>query len=53
MYTSFEGDALQAVKDAKLKLENAYLTNKAAVLAGEGKVREANEIYRRLKERRG
>ena len=53
LYTSFEGDALQAVKDAKLKLENAYLTNKAAVLAGEGKVREANEIYRRLKERRG
>lgn len=53
LYICFEGDSLQAAKEAALKLEETYLKNYAAQLAGEGKVKEANEIYRRIRERRG
>ncbi len=53
LYISFEGDSLQAAKESAFKLEEEYLKNRAAKLAGEGKVKEANEIYRRIKERRG
>ena len=53
LYISFEGDSVQAAKEAARKLEEAYLKNRAVKLAGEGKVKEANEIYRRIKERRG
>ncbi len=53
LYIHFEGDSLQAAKEAAFKLEETYLKNYAAELAGEGKVKEANEIYRRIRERRG
>ncbi len=53
LYINFEGDSLQAAKEAAFKLEESYLKLQAAKLAGEGKVKEANEIYRRIKERRG
>lgn len=53
LYIHFEGDSLQAAKEAAFKLEETYLKNYAATLAGEGKVKEANEIYRRIRERRG
>lgn len=53
LYSSFDGDAMQAMREAAAKLETEYLKNRAAKLAGEGKVREANEIYRTIKERRG
>ncbi len=53
LYIHFEGDSLQAAKESAFKLEEEYLKNRAAKLAGEGKVKEANEIYRRIKERRG
>ncbi len=53
LYMNFEGDSLQAAKEAAWKLEETYLKNYAAKLAGEGKVIEANEIYRRIRERRG
>ncbi len=53
LYMDFDGDAVQAAKDAKWKLEENDLKKQAAQLAGEGKVKEANEIYRRIKERRG
>ncbi len=53
LYINFEGDSLQAAKELIFKLEEEYLKKRAATLAGEGKVKEANEIYRRIKERRG
>ncbi|MBQ2696075.1 MAG: DNA primase [Clostridia bacterium] len=53
LYISFEGDSVLAAKEAALKLEEEYLKKRAVKLAGEGKVKEANEIYRRIKERRG
>ncbi len=53
LYISFEGDSLQAAKEAATKLEEEFLKKRAAELAGEGKVKEAYEIYRRIKERRG
>lgn len=53
LYISFEGDSLQGAREAADKLETEYLRKQAAKLAGEGKVKEANEIYRKLSERRG
>ena len=53
LYINFEGDSLQGIKEAASKLETEYLRKQAVKLAGEGKVKEANEIYRRLNERRG
>ncbi|MBE7036422.1 MAG: DNA primase [Ruminococcaceae bacterium] len=53
LYINFEGDSLQGTKEAAGKLETEYLRKQAAKLAGEGKVKEANEIYQRLNERRG
>ncbi len=53
LYSSFDGDSMLAMREAAAKLETEYLKNRAAKLAGEGKVKEANEIYRKIKERRG
>ncbi len=53
LYISFEGDSLQGAREAARKLEIEYLRKRAVKLAGEGKVKEANEIYRKLSERRG
>lgn len=53
LYINFEGDSGQAAREAAGKLETEYLKKRAAILAGEGKVKEANEIYRKIRERRG
>ncbi len=53
LYINFEGDSGQAAREAAGKLETEYLKKRAAMLAGEGKVKEANEIYRKIRERRG
>lgn len=53
LYKSFDGDSMQAMREATAKLEIEFLKKRAAKLAGEGKVKEANEIYRKINERRG
>ena len=53
LYSSFDGDSMQAMREATAKLETEFLKRRAAKLAGEGKVKEANEIYRKINERRG
>ncbi len=53
LYIQFEGDSLQAAKEAVLKLKTEYLKKQAALLAAEGKILEASEIYRAIKEGRG
>ncbi len=53
LYINFEGDCVQAAKEAAFRLEEEHLKKYAAQLAKEGKVREANEIYQRIRERRG
>ncbi len=53
LYINFEGDSLQGAREAAFKLETEYLKKQAVKLAGEGKVKEANDIYRRINERRG
>ncbi len=53
LYSNFLGDSQKAAGEAILKLETEYLIQYAATLAGEGKVKEANEIYQRIRGRRG
>ncbi len=53
LYINFEGDSMLAAREAAEKLEIEFLKKCAAQLAGEGKVKEANEIYRRINARRG
>jgi len=53
LYESFSGESMQAAKEAAEKLEIAYLKKRVGELAGEGKVKEANEILQRIKGRRG
>jgi len=53
LYIQFEGDSVQAMREAVIKLETEYLKKYAAKLAGEGNVKEASEIYRKINERRG
>jgi len=53
LYIQFEGDSLQAAREAAGKLETEYLKKQAAKLAAEGKLKEANEIYQSIRERRG